>query len=105
MAQELTRREILHLLLKETSGLDSIYFQAPPSNQMHYPAIVYERDGADTNFAGNKPYLTVKRYQVTVMDRDPDSEIPDKIGKLSLINLERHFVADGLHHTVFTIYF
>lgn len=72
---------------------------------MRYPAIVYQRDDADTNFAGNKPYLNVKRYQVTVMDRNPDSLIPDKIAGLPLCSFNRFFVADGLNHDVFTLYF
>lgn len=72
---------------------------------MKYPAIVYSLDAAETNFAGNMPYARTKRYQVTVMDRDPDSEIPDKIAALPMCLFERHFVADGVHQDVFTLYF
>lgn len=72
---------------------------------MDYPAIVYQRDSANTDFAGNLPYLSVKRYQVTVMAWDPDSEIPDKIAALPQCLFERHFAADGLNNDVFTIYF
>lgn len=72
---------------------------------MLYPAIVYERDSANTDFAGNKPYLSVKRYQVTVIDADPDSDIPDKIAALSQCLFDRHFNANGLNHDVFTLYF
>lgn len=104
-AQEQDRREKLHLLLEEQLGSSNVYFQAPPNNLMKYPAIVYERDAANTNFAGNQPYLRVKRYQVTVMDWDPDSVVPDKVGLLTQCLFERHFNADGLNHDVFTIYF
>lgn len=104
-AQELSRRERFHLLLKETSGLDNVYFQAPPNNQMKYPSIVYGRDDVSTDYAGNKPYLNVKRYEVTVIDEDPDSDIPDRIAALPQSAFNRHFNADGLNHDVFTIYF
>lgn len=72
---------------------------------MRYPAIVYERDAIDTDFAGNKPYMSTKRYQVTVIDRNPDSDVIDKIAALPLCTFDRHFVVDGLHHDVFTLYF
>lgn len=72
---------------------------------MRYPAIVYQRDDADTSFAGNKPYLNVKRYQVTVIEEDPDGVIADKIAYLPQCSFNRHFVADGLNHDVFTLYF
>jgi len=41
---------------------------------------------------------------VTVIDRNPDSDIPDRVGDLPLTRRSSHFVADGLHHDVFTIY-
>jgi len=91
--------------LKDVLGSNNVYFQTPPNVQMLYPAIVYQRDAADTTFAGNKPYLSVKRYQVTVIDRDVDSEIPDRLAALPQCVFERHFNADGLSQDIFTLYF
>jgi hypothetical protein len=102
---ELSRRELLHLLLKAQSGLSAVYFQPPSNDKMEYPAIVYQRDAADTNFADNNPYMITKRYQVTVIDYDPDSMIPDRIAALPQCVFERHFNADGLNHDVYTLYF
>lgn len=93
----------LHALLKTFS--DNVYFQPPANLRMVYPAIVYERDDIDTSFAGNLPYRHTKRYQVTVIDRDPDSDIPDKIAQLPLCSFSSHFVTDGLNHDVFALYF
>jgi hypothetical protein len=96
----------LQQLLKEIVGEGvSVYFQAPPTNGMVYPAIVYNRDLTDTGFANNVPYRRDKRYQLTVMDKNPDSEIPDKIGQLPQCIHQRWFAADGLNHDVFVIYF
>jgi len=72
---------------------------------MQYPCIVYQLDYARTQFAGNKPYSYRKRYQVTVIDRNPDSEIPDKIAMLETALFDRYYAANNLHHSVFTLYF
>jgi len=72
---------------------------------MKYPCIVYQRDLARTEFAGNLPYSYTKRYQLTVIDPDPDSTIPDKVAKLPMCTLNRFFIADNLNHDVFEIYF
>lgn len=99
-------RVALQAILEEAVGPNGkVYFQPPPNVQMVYPCIVYSRDAAFTRFAGNKLYRYVKRYQVTVIDRNPDSEIPDKVMALPLASFERYFAADNLNHDVFTIYF
>lgn len=72
---------------------------------MQYPCIVYAHDMAKTEFAGNHPYSRTKRYQVTVIDRNPDTHIPDDVAQLPLSNLNRVFTADNLHHYVFNLYF
>jgi hypothetical protein len=66
---------------------------------------VYQRDISSTKFADNVPYNRETRYQVTVIDRDPDSDIPDKIAALPKSLLNRFFVADNLNHDVYTLYF
>jgi hypothetical protein len=72
---------------------------------MRYPCIVYKRDYAYTEFAGNLPYKYCKRYQVTVIDRDPDSPFPDKIAALPMCTFNRFFTADNLNHDVFNVFF
>lgn len=72
---------------------------------MVYPCIVYKRDRLDTQFASNDPYRTTKRYQVTVIDRNPDSDIPDKVATLPMCASDRCFTANNLNHDVFNIYF
>lgn len=99
------RRLELQVLLTALVGSDKVYYQPPANVQMVYPCIVYDRDASDTKFAGNLPYLRTKRYQVTVIDRNPDSEIPDKVELLPLCHYERSFVSENLHHDVFSLYF
>lgn len=95
----------LQTILEAVLGTRNVYFQPPSNVQMQYPCIVYNRDSADTEFAGNNPYRNTKRYQVTVIDRNPDSGIPDKVAALPLCSYDRFFTADNLNHDVFTIFF
>lgn len=101
MGQRLELHEILIGLL----GSNHVYFQPPPSVQMQYPCIVYERDTSRTTFADDKPYNRRKRYQVTVIDRNPDSEIPDRVAMLPTAIHDRFFAADDLNHDVFRLFF
>jgi len=99
------QRANLQEILKEILGSDNVYFQPPPNVSMEYPCIVYQRDYEQTIFAGDKPYARKKRYQVTVIDRDPDSVIPDKIADLPLSSFDRFYTAENLNHDVFKLFF
>lgn len=98
-------RPELHIMLETLLGTSQVYFQPPPSIDMQYPAIVYHLDDVDTEYANDFPYRREKRYQVTVIDRDPDSPIPDKVGALQMCAFNRFFTADGLNHFVFQLFF
>lgn len=95
----------LQVLLETLLGSRNVYFQPPPSIQMKYPAIVYERDRLDIEHADNQPYNHKNRYQVTVIDKNPDSVIPMKIAQLPKCSFDRYFSADSLNHNVFNLYF
>ena len=101
MAQRLQ----LQTLLEEVLGSQEVYFQPPANVQMKYPSIVYKRDAARTEHADNAPYKYKKRYTITYMDTNPDSEIPDKLAMLPGSAFNRHFTANNLNHDVFTLYF
>lgn len=95
----------LQTLLEGVLESGNVYFQPPASLQMAYPCIVYTRDYIKTKHANDKPYSNRTRYLVTVIDRNPDSDIPMKIAKLPLCTFDRHFAADNLNHDVFNLYF
>lgn len=99
------RRLLLHQLLINTSGIDHVYFQPPETLKMEYPCIVYKRTSAITRFANDFPYLCEMRYQVIVIDPNPDSEIPEKIAALQKCVFDRHYTADNLNHDVYEIYY
>lgn len=81
------------------------YFQPDENVSLEYPCVVYQRDSRVTEFASNAPYRGTQRYQVTLIDRDPDTDYLDKIALLPLCSYNRFFVADNLNHDVFTLYF
>lgn len=95
----------LQTLLEQILGSRNVYFQKPPTFKMLYPCIIYRRDEIDTEFADNKPYSGRKRYLVTVIDADPDSDIPDKIAALPHCVFNRFYVADQLNHDVYKLFF
>ncbi len=98
-------RSSLQTLLESLLGSDHVYFQPPASVGMVYPCIVYHRDSVGTIFADNAPFRTTWRYEVMVIARDPDTDIPDKFLQLPMCVLSRTFVADNLNHYVFSLYY
>lgn len=101
MGTRLEFQAVLEALL----GTENVYFQPPENIKMNYPAIVYNRDYLSTQFADNLPYSQTKRYQVTVIDADPDSLITDKVAKLPMTVFVRHFPSDSLNHDIYDVYF
>lgn len=93
----------LHELLETFT--ENVYFQPPNNVQLEYPCIIYKRDFADTKFADDKPYAFKLRYMITVIDRDPDSIIPEKVALMPMSVFNRFYTADNLNHDVYSVYF
>jgi hypothetical protein len=99
MAQRLD----LHTLLKTI--VTNVYFQPPSGHVMQYPCIRYERSNIRSAHADNSPFKLVNEYSITVIDANPDSELPDKVSMLPRCVFDRPFNADNLYHYVFKILF
>ncbi len=99
------RRLQLQADLEALIGSPNVYYQPPDNTQMVYPCIVYRRYTGLTKSADNIPYSFTLRYEVMVIDRDPDSEIPAKMAALPQCVLIRTFVVDNLHHDVYYLYY
>lgn len=82
-----------------------MFFQPPNNTAMQYPCIVYAIDRMSTDFADNNPYRLLDRYQVTVIDRNPDTLIRKKVAALPMTLFNRFYVVDNLNHYVFNLYF
>ena len=99
-----TRLE-LHEVLCNIIGSRNVYYQPPESIKMNYPAIVYSRNDISNKYGDDIPYVQSISYQVTVIDKDPDSTIFSDVSKLPYCRFNRHFTSDNLNHDVFTLYY
>lgn len=99
------KRIELQSVLEEVLGSGNVYYQPPESIRIQYPAIVYERDNIENDYADNTVYAQHHTYQVTVIDADPDSEIVDRVSKIPTAYFMRHYVADNLNHDAFRLYY
>ena len=98
-------RLALQTKLKEFLGSNNVYFQPPASVKMHYPAIVYELDTIDIRSADDLNYVANKRYSITIIDSNPDTEYVDRfLDVFRGARFDRFFVSDNLNHFIFTIY-
>jgi hypothetical protein len=93
----------LHQLLE--TFVENVYFQPPTNIQLIYPCIIYKRDFAETKFADDIPYNHKLRYMVTVIDRNPDSDIPSKVAAMPMSLFNRFYTADNLNHDVYNVYY
>lgn len=90
--------------LENILGSDEVHFQPPANIKMTYPCIVYHRLEDRLQFADNKLYFRKKKYNVTVITRDADSDIPDKVLNLRYTSHERNYISDNLYHSVYTVH-
>lgn len=89
----------------ESLGPEKVYFQEPAQDKMVYPCIVYHIDEESVKFADNNPYNRVLGYQTTLIVRDPDSPLRDKIASMPMTTFNRFFVVNGLNHFVYKSFF
>lgn len=95
----------LHEMLCEILGSRNVYFQPPASVKMQYPAIVYSRSNIENIHADDAVYLQKWRYEIVVIDANPDSVYVEKMSKLPFCTFDRHYTADNLNHDAFNLYF
>lgn len=82
------------------------YFNPPANLEMHYPCIRYNYTNDVDVFADNIHYRSSKRYTVTIIDEDEDSEIPKKLKEaFPYCSSDRNYAVDGLHHFVYTVFY
>lgn len=95
----------LHEIFCEILGSRNAYFQPPSNTKMSYPAIVYSIKKIKNDFADDQVYMQKDCYEVTVIDKDPDSKIMRAISILPMCSFDRSYKADNLNHYVFTFYY
>lgn len=102
MASRLKLQEELEKVL----GSENVYFQPPESLKLKYPCIIYSRSTPDKHNANDGLYMSTKRYDGTVIDRNPDSDIADKIVEhFPMCSLGTSYPSNNLNHFTFTLYY
>jgi hypothetical protein len=106
--------EEIFSIFQEADGHQHVYFQPPANIKLHYPCVVYKRDGNKPTWADNGKYFNSWSYQLIIIDQDPISScinadktktIIDAISELPKCSYIRHYVVDNLDHDVFKIYY
>lgn len=102
MANRLNLHEELCALL----GSRNVYFQPPESTKLVYPCIIYRLNSIRSMYANNKHYIGHDQYIVTVIDRDPDSDIEYRfLSYFPMAHFDRSYSTGGLNHSIFTLYY
>ena len=96
----------LQTKLETILGSRNVYFQPPASAKIQYPCIIYKKNVMDAMYADNYKYGKSQNYTITVVYKDPDSDLPDKVfSSFDFCSPNTPtYVADNLYHDVFTIY-
>ena len=97
------RRYELNSLLKDICS--NVYFQPPENLKLNFPCIVYSLEGKDVRFADDGKYTKTRKYTVTVVDKNPDSDICENLEELSFCRFDRRYSSDNIYHTVYSLYY
>ena len=98
-------RPNLQELLEELLGNRNVYYQSPNNVTMRYPAIRYTKSDIESEYANDKRYKNMKRYELIVIDKIPDNPVIDKLLELPYCSFDRHYKSDNLNHDVLTLYY
>lgn len=102
----MSNRLALHEELCTVLGSRNVYFQPPDKLLINYPCIIYHRNNDWIQYANDARYLTMERYELTVIDHDPDSAIPDNlVGAFKYCKIDNRFVSDNLNHTTLNLFY
>lgn len=92
--------------LKAVLGSDYVYFNPDATIKMKYPCLVCSIDRSDGRYADNGRYFAFNRYTVTLITRNMDDPLTDKLPKaFRYMTLDRTYSTSGLHHFVYELYF
>ena len=90
---------------EELLGSRNVYFQPPESIKLKFPCIIYNLSSMQNNNADDMPYIKNKRWFVTIVDKDPESDIYERmIDEFQMCTLDRTGVVDNLNHWYLTLF-
>ena len=93
----------LQTLFEGILGSKNVYFQAPATTLMKYPAIRYSLSKIKSKRADNRRYTKETAYQVILIDKNPESQHVQSLLNIDYCKFDRAYTADNLNHFSFTI--
>lgn len=104
MEGQRTRQDLHNELCDILGATDRVYFSAP--THMKYPCIRYDDDGDEINYGDNERYYVKRRWTIMIIDKNPDSEIPNRLVEhFRYCSKDRVYATDGLYHFVFSLFY
>lgn len=82
----------------------NVYYQPPDSIKMRYPCIVYNRRNDAVRHADGLKYTKYNAYDLTVIDKNPESTIAEALSDLKYCSFDRQFASANLNHFVYRLY-
>lgn len=104
MDKRLELDALLRKVMKDVSGVENVYFQPPENLLLKYPSIVYSRSDIRNRPADDMVYSQFTFYDLTVIDKNPDSLLVYAVASLPRCKFGRHYKSDNLNHDTFTIF-
>ena len=95
----------LQTYLETIPTVKAAYYSPNENINMMYPCIVYRLNDVKTDYADDTLYNAVNQYQITVIDRDPTTQIGRAILTELLGTWMRNFNTNNLYHEVYTAYY
>lgn len=84
----------------------NVYFQPPSNLTMTYPCIVYAKLNRMKLYGSDVIHFAKQQYRLTIIDRNPDTNIPDMIEKnLRYCGIDQYYTINNLNHTVLSLYY
>lgn len=105
MANFLENRVAFQRILESLLGSKNVYFQPPENIKINYPAIIYKLETINKTNANNAMYKHNCKYSLTYISKNPDDDTVIKILSLDHSSMNARYIADGLYHTKFTIFY
>lgn len=101
------KRLALQEELEELLGSSNVYFQPPENVQLKFDCIVYKLKDYWTRKADNLKYMFEDCYELTLIYRDPDTDMIKKLlNHFEYSDLDRApYSSDNLYHAIITIYY
>lgn len=104
MDKRLELDALLRKVMKDVSGVENVYFQPPENLLLKHPAIIYSRSDIRNRPADDMVYSQFTFYDLTVIDKNPDSLLVYAVASLPRCKFGRHYKSDNLNHDTFTIF-